>query len=40
MPFFKVAEVKNGKLVSGTLYYDAATLMQQLGLHELAGAHK
>jgi steroid delta-isomerase-like uncharacterized protein len=40
VPFCEVAEIRDGKFVSGTLYYDAATMMQQLGITELAGAHR
>jgi steroid delta-isomerase-like uncharacterized protein len=40
IPFCEVAEIQNGKLVSGTLYYDAATMMHQLGVTEPAAAHR
>ena len=36
----EVATIENGKLRSGSSYYDAATIMHQLGVTELAGAHR
>jgi steroid delta-isomerase-like uncharacterized protein len=40
VPFCEIVEIRDGKVVSGTLYYDAATMMQQLGITEVAGAHR
>jgi steroid delta-isomerase-like uncharacterized protein len=36
----EVAAIENGKVRSGSSYYDAATIMHQLGVTELAGAHR
>jgi steroid delta-isomerase-like uncharacterized protein len=40
VPFCEVVEIRDGKMVSGSIYYDAATMMQQLGITEPASAHR
>ena len=40
VPYCEVATIENGKFVSGATYFDTTTIMQQLGVTELAGAHK
>ena len=40
LPCCEVGMIENGKIRSGTTYYDAATLMHQLGVTEMAGAHR
>jgi steroid delta-isomerase-like uncharacterized protein len=37
VPFCDVVTVENGRITSIASYYDAATILQQLGVHELAG---
>jgi steroid delta-isomerase-like uncharacterized protein len=32
MPFCEVFRIKNGKIVGGAIYFDMATMLQQLGL--------
>jgi steroid delta-isomerase-like uncharacterized protein len=40
LPCCEVGIIENGKIRSGSTYYDAATIMQQLGVTELAGSHR
>jgi steroid delta-isomerase-like uncharacterized protein len=40
LPCCEVAVIENGKIRSGSTYYDAASIMHQLGVTELAGAHR
>ena len=40
LPCCEVGIIENGKIRSGSTYYDAATIMHQLGVTELAGAHR
>jgi steroid delta-isomerase-like uncharacterized protein len=36
----EIGTIENGKIRSGSTYYDTATIMHQLGVTELAGAHR
>jgi steroid delta-isomerase-like uncharacterized protein len=40
VPFVDICTIDNGKLTALNTYYDAATMMHQLGLLEPVGAHK
>lgn len=40
LPCCEIALIENGKIRSGSTYYDAATIMHQLGVTELAGSHR
>ena len=40
LPCCEVGMIENGKIRSGSTYYDAATIMQQLGVTEMAGSHR
>lgn len=40
LPCCEVCTIENGKIRSGSTYYDAATIMQQLGVTELAASHR
>lgn len=40
IPFCDIALLDGGKITSVNTYYDVATMMQQLGLLEPAGAHR
>ncbi|HEX7120752.1 MAG TPA: ester cyclase [Gemmatimonadaceae bacterium] len=40
LPSCEIVSIEKGKVTSGVMYFDTATLLQQLGVHELAGAHK
>lgn len=39
LPFCEVLRLKDGKVVEGRLYFDALTMMRQLGLHKPETAH-
>jgi steroid delta-isomerase-like uncharacterized protein len=40
LPCCEVGMIENGKIRSGSTYYDAATIMHQLGVTEMVGSHR